>query len=214
MSVVVHSFPSFHGFNTRGAFFLAIVALHVLFFWAMSSGLTHEVLERTGLSQVFEVPIERERNPEPPVPSVDVKPDFDVPRVPVPVIDVAPSITDDFEVPPMKDGPSVISDGPGSGPIVSEPVTTMPRIDPSRPLAEPVYPPQEIRMNRAGSVLLALQVLPDGSIGDVRVERSSGRPRLDEAAVRAARTWKLVPGTRDGVPVAMWKQVPVTFQLK
>lgn len=214
MSAVVHSFPSGQGFNARSAFFVAIVALHGLFLWAMSSGLTHEVLVKTGLSEVFEVPLERERNPEPLPPPIDLRPEIEVPRVPVPIIDVAPSVTDTIELPPIEGRPPVISDGGGAGPRVSEPVVTAPRIDPSRPLAEPIYPPQEIRMNHSGTVLLAVQVLPDGSIGDVRIERSSGRPRLDQAALRAARTWKLVPGTRDGVAAIMWKQVPVTFQLK
>jgi protein TonB len=44
--------------------------------------------------------------------------------------------------------------------------------------------------------------------------RSSGYPKLDEAALRVAHTWRFIPGTRDGSAVAMWKQVPITFRLQ
>ena len=45
--------------------------------------------------------------------------------------------------------------------------------------------------------------------------RSSGFPRLDEAAVKEAqRNWRLVPGKEDGKPVAMWHDVAITFKLK
>ena len=35
-----------------------------------------------------------------------------------------------------------------------------------------------------------------------------------EEALDAVRTWRFVPGTRDGVPDSMWTRVPVTFLLK
>jgi TonB family protein len=38
--------------------------------------------------------------------------------------------------------------------------------------------------------------------------------RLDESAMREARKWRMKPGLQDGVATAMWKRVPVTFQLK
>jgi protein TonB len=62
-------------------------------------------------------------------------------------------------------------------------------------------------------VLLAVLVLPNGRVGDVRVDRSSGFPKLDESAKREARLWRLTPGTRDGHPVQMWKQIPISFRL-
>ena len=77
-----------------------------------------------------------------------------------------------------------------------------------------MYPSASIRANQTGTVILSVLVLENGRIGDVRIEQSSGHARLDESAVREARRWKLKPGTRDGVPVSMWKQIPITFRLK
>ena len=93
-------------------------------------------------------------------------------------------------------------------------VSLEPEIDHRVGLTQPLYPPQSIRTGEAGTVVLSVLVLGNGRVGDVRIDQSSGHPRLDESAAREARRWKLKPGTRDGVPVAMWKQIPVTFRLK
>jgi protein TonB len=63
-------------------------------------------------------------------------------------------------------------------------------------------------------VWLLVQILPNGRVGQVRVDQSSGFVRLDESAMREARKWRMKPGLQDGVATAMWKRVPVTFQLK
>jgi periplasmic protein TonB len=89
-----------------------------------------------------------------------------------------------------------------------------PEVDPRTGLSEPLYPSQEIRMGHAGTVVLLVEVLPNGRVGEVRLHRSSGFSRLDESAVREARRWRLRPGARDGVPTTMWKEIPVTFRLQ
>ena len=99
-------------------------------------------------------------------------------------------------------------------PVRPAPVEVMPQIDQRRGLSEPEYPPSMIRSGAEGTVILSVQVLENGRVGDVRVERSSGFPKLDESAIREARRWRLIPGTRDGVPVVLWKQIPITFRLQ
>src|SRR4030095_16524016 len=91
----------------------------------------------------------------------------------------------------------------GAGPVVPTrefvaPAIVPPQVDSRRGLQEPVYPPQEIRLDHTGTVLLAVEVLANGRVGGIRVVQSSGYPRLDEAAVKAARDWPLVPGTPHG----------------
>ena len=49
------------------------------------------------------------------------------------------------------------------------------------------YPEQARRRNLEGSLVLSVDVLPDGSIEHVRIMRSSGYDLLDEAAVRIVR---------------------------
>lgn len=91
----------------------------------------------------------------------------------------------------------------------------LPRIDPASGSAPSVrYPPVSRRLGEQGEVLLRLHVREDGRIGDVQVLRSSGHPRLDRAAADAARRWRLLPASRDGVPVALWHEWPVSFRLE
>ncbi len=78
----------------------------------------------------------------------------------------------------------------------------------------PTYPAESRKAREEGTVELNLHVLTDGSVDEVGVLKSSGFPRLDEYAVREARTrWRLKPGTVDGKPTPMWHSFRVKFQL-
>ena len=51
-------------------------------------------------------------------------------------------------------------------------------------------------------------------MGEARIVRSTGFERLDRSALEEARrSWRLIPATRDGVPIAQWYKVRVTFKL-
>jgi periplasmic protein TonB len=63
-------------------------------------------------------------------------------------------------------------------------------------------------------VQLQVLVLESGRAGEVKVARSSGFPKLDEAAINEVkRNWRFVPGKEDGKPVSMWHTFAVTFRL-
>jgi len=87
-------------------------------------------------------------------------------------------------------------------------------LDPRFPFTEPEYPTPDIRMGHEGTVWLTIEILPNGRVGAVRIDQTSGFARLDDAAVREARKWRMKPGTQDGIAIAMYKRVPVTFRLK
>ena len=55
-------------------------------------------------------------------------------------------------------------------------------------LTEPEYPVSEIRLGHEGTVWLSIEILPNGRVGHVRVDQSSGYVKLDESAVREARS--------------------------
>jgi protein TonB len=48
-------------------------------------------------------------------------------------------------------------------------------------------------LNEQGSVRLAIRIDSSGTASDVKVVTSSGFPRLDDAAVKAAYGWRYVP---------------------
>ncbi len=78
----------------------------------------------------------------------------------------------------------------------------------------PRYPDEARRKGWEGTVLVAALVGADGAVRSVRVERSSGHPCLDDAAIEAARDWRFSPATLDGAPVEEEVQVPIRFVLQ
>lgn len=75
----------------------------------------------------------------------------------------------------------------------------------------PAYPEKALADRVSGYVLLHLRVATDGSVKDARVAMSTPEGIFDQAALEAARKWKLQPEVRDGKPVEGWMQVPITF---
>ena len=75
------------------------------------------------------------------------------------------------------------------------------------------YPALSRRMGEEGTVIVRLQVGVNGEVMDVRVEKSSGYPRLDAAALSGVRKARFRPGSRGGVPVVMWARQPIRFNL-
>jgi len=77
----------------------------------------------------------------------------------------------------------------------------------------PPYPGPARRRGHEGTVLLAVEVLAEGATGKIRVERSSGHPLLDDAALQAVREWRFEPAMKNGTPVPSWVEVPIRFVL-
>lgn len=96
------------------------------------------------------------------------------------------------------------------------PVDSEALVAPTQPMARhtppPEYPVELACYDVGGTVELIMEVGLDGRPQQVRVERSSGQPALDEAALAAVREWEFTPGTRGGQPVASDLRVPVTFR--
>lgn len=150
-----------------------------------------------------------------------------LPTKPLPVrpqpVELNPPVTpiDRMPILPAIEGPSRgITPAPSPAetkpaPVAPRKVVVAPAIDPRRPLTQPDYPPSSRRAGEQGKVELMLYVLADGRIGEARVARSSGHRRLDDAAVKEAlRAWRLLPQREDGVAVAAWHRIAVTFRLE
>ncbi len=79
-------------------------------------------------------------------------------------------------------------------------------------------PPQARQMTRTSSdgslgitVLMGL-VDENGNVTDVRLIRPSPHKFVDEAAIRALRSAKITPATKDGVKVKMWSTFAITVK--
>jgi protein TonB len=78
---------------------------------------------------------------------------------------------------------------------------------------DPIYPPASRRMDEQGAVRLRVLVDERGRPQEVQVAKSSGFPRLDEAAVSAVKRWVFAPAMQGAVAVPTWTQVSVVFRL-
>lgn len=78
----------------------------------------------------------------------------------------------------------------------------------------PTYPVESKAAREEGVVKLRVVVDKTGWTQEVRVQESSGFPRLDAAALDAAKHFRYRPGTVDGVATTMAVNVPVRFQLE
>ncbi|MGH8175167.1 MAG: TonB family protein [Steroidobacter sp.] len=211
-AITVNTFPSINSFTSARGWFLAIIVLlHLGFFWALSNGLSIRTIMEIPRGVMIDVPTTR--TDPPPVRRVTDQVEIDRIYVarrelpPLPIEEENETAVEQItDIPPP---PVERRARPEPAPVIAEP-----QIDPRTGLSEPAYPAPSIRGNETGTVLLSVRVLENGRVGEVRIEQSSGHARLDEAAVREARRWRLRPGTSDGVPVAMWKQIPITFRLK
>jgi protein TonB len=61
-------------------------------------------------------------------------------------------------------------------------------------------------------VVLDLEVLVDGNVGEVVIAVSSEISRLDRTAVRGVKRWKFYPATLDGEPVVAWVRQKIIFE--
>jgi len=108
-------------------------------------------------------------------------------------------------------GPGV---GGGSGGGVYRPGNGVETPQPLRQV-RPNYTSEAMRAKIQGEVIIEAVVLPDGTVGDVKIVRSLDTNfGLDEEAVKAARQWRFRPGTRFGDPVAVLVTIALTFTLR
>lgn len=81
-------------------------------------------------------------------------------------------------------------------------------------MAKPIYYPGWARRSGAeGLLIVALEVLEDGRVGQWRIVRSTGSESLDKAASRSFPNWKFHPALKNGKPVRTVIQVPINFEL-
>ncbi|HEX5394700.1 MAG TPA: energy transducer TonB [Rhodocyclaceae bacterium] len=78
---------------------------------------------------------------------------------------------------------------------------------------KPAYPTTARRRGEEGRVVLKVLVKPDGSAGDVLLQKSSGHGLLDDAARNTVSRWRFAAAHRGREPVESWVLVPLVFSL-
>lgn len=200
----------------RSLAFVLVVIIHALFFWVLASGLGAKMVQTVMgpvETKIIEELPEDDSEPPPPPPDIEQPP----PYVPPPDIDVAIQVdtgpTTAIQA-VTTERPVVAPPPPPAAPqraVVKSPPSTSGR---GARITDPEYPPASRRAGEAGTVTLRCHVSEQGRCSEISVVRSSGFPKLDEAAVKEVqRNWRFVPGKEDGKPVATWHSFNVTFKL-
>lgn len=168
---------------------------------------------RTPVAIQAEIMTESRITPAPPPPKLTLTPPRAQIVVPTPFVSIPdPAALAATNRPAQKAAPVIVASK--APPAPAEPISP-PKFDAAY-LHNPApdYPLQARRSREQGTVLLRVEVSPQGSALLVAVEQSSGWPALDEAAASAVRRWRFEAARRGRDPVAAWVLVPIEFDLR
>ncbi len=186
-----------------------VIALHVLLFWALQSGLAktlvNKVMGPVEATLIDEAKEEIEEPPPPP-PKFQAPPPVFVDMPDVAISQEAPSSTITATNAPPKAAP----------PPPKADVIIPPKVNPRNPISQPEYPTMSRRLGEEGVVVLLLTVDEDGRVTAATLDTSSGFERLDEAAVKEAmrpRLWRFIAGTVNGKAAGMQFKFAVRFKI-
>lgn len=76
------------------------------------------------------------------------------------------------------------------------------------------YPPLLREAGVGGTVTVYFLIGDDGTVRDVRLNRSSGEEAIDEAALRVAQAYRFSPALNKDEKVPVWVSFPITFQAR
>lgn len=212
--------------NRRLLIATSVVVLHVFVLWALQSGLMRRAIEviipGEILSDIISPPAPqkapqlqtptppRKPEPQPPKPQAQpVLPQQTLAQEPSPIV---------AQAVPAAAAPAAIEASTVAATPAAPPAPA--RIElPSSDAAylnnpKPSYPALSRRLGEQGKVLVRVLIGVDGKAEQVEIRRSSGYDRLDQSALATVRSWRYVPGKRNGIPEAMWFEVPIVYVLE
>ena len=207
-----------------------VLVLHAAALWALQTGMLRRAVEIVVpaeiLSQIIEPPAPKVTPPPPPPP----EPVKRVVKAPQPVAPPAPQPIAITDPTPAPNAPTGVTTPQPPAPPIAAPVAIAPAAPPAPPPApkielpssdadylqnpKPPYPALSKRLGEQGKVIVRVLIGADGLPQKSELRQSSNFPRLDDIALATVMKWRYVPGKRNGVPEAMWFNVPINFVLE
>ena len=109
----------------------------------------------------------------------------------------------------------VTRQAPASSAKTTEPSTQLPSADAAGLNNKaPVYPMLSRKRKEQGTVWMLLLVSKDGLVTELKLKKTSGFDRLDQAALQAVKKWKFQPALKQGQPIDYWYELPLKFSLQ
>lgn len=75
------------------------------------------------------------------------------------------------------------------------------------------YPRWALKQGFQGELVVAVEILENGTVGRWQIMQSTRHPSLDEAAVKAMKTWRFEPGKLRGKAIVSCVQIPIRFRV-
>ena len=79
---------------------------------------------------------------------------------------------------------------------------------------KPPYPKAAFRVGAEGTVEIAVEINPDGTVAAVKLAQSSGNEWLDQSALDTVKGWRFRSARKDGVLSNSVVRVPITYRLR
>lgn len=147
----------------------------------------------------------------PPTPLRPLSEAVNAARQPQPVESARPEILRPEPQPAPTSTPApAIVEAPKPTPPVTQPRFNADYLDNPKP----PYPSASRRMGEEGEVRLRVHVDSAGTAQQIEVVRSSGFPRLDQAALDTVKQWRFIPARQGEQPIPAWVIVPIQFSLR
>lgn len=210
-----------------------VVLFHAALLWALQTGLLRRAVEIIVPAQILSEIIAPAPPPAPPPPQPRPQPQITPavrPAVRQPVAPPPPQPLAIADPTPAPQAPIGVLTPQPLAPPITTPVALAPAAPPAPPAPprivlpssdadylanpRPAYPPLSKRLGEQGKVVVRVLIGTDGTAQKAEIRTSSGFDRLDQAALATVQRWRYVPGKRDGVPEAMWFNVPINFVLE
>lgn len=220
------SAPAAPFMNRRLLIAASVILLHVAVLWALQAGLMRRAVEIIVpgeiLSELISPPAPPAPQPQTPAPQPvkqEVKPvvkPTPTPPLPAPTPEPAPMQAPAAPAPAQ---PAIEASTVAAAPAAPQ-APAPARIElPSSDAAylnnpKPSYPALSRRLGEQGKVVVRVLIGVDGTAQQAEIRTSSGYERLDQAALATVRSWRYVPGKRNGTAEAMWFNVPINFVLE
>ena len=99
-------------------------------------------------------------------------------------------------------------------PMMAAPAPTPPVAITSHAVTAADYPVESIPLQEQGVARVIYVVRTDGAVDELKIEQSSGSPRLDAAAIVIVSKWRFRPAMEDGRAIP-WRQFSnISFVLR
>jgi protein TonB len=210
--------------------FVLVLLLHIVLIYALINGMAQEFVKKIA-NEPLEVNIIAEVKLPPPPPPPPPKEEQAKPKEVAPPPAYVPPVEVNVQATTSQDSITAVtsSEPPKSEPVAQPVVEAKPEPEPAPPpppkpkertkastkpgCTKPPYPAESQELEEEGTVTLGITTDVDGNVVEIKIIKSSGFTRLDDAAKQAFGRCEFNPGTVDGVPEKTTATVQYEFRL-